>query len=181
MSTSGTTMQCTRHNLQTHFRRRSRRTQAHARRAQVRRCHAEVSRNSTAKPLICLRSCNKGSIFATETAEISLVLPTCQAPLPVCLGMNRRVASAPQSPRAIEHTQLSACLARLACQAWHLAGQEKRCLQIVRRRRDPSNMGREVDSRGGLHVRDCEQLAFDDTVRPKQLAALDCTAQISFT
>lgn len=174
-------MQCTRHNLQTHFRRRSRRTQAHARRAQVRRCHAEVSRNSTAKPLICLRSCNKGSIFATETAEISLVLPTCQAPLPVCLGMNRRVASAPQSPRAIEHTQLSACLARLACQAWHLAGQEKRCLQIVRRRRDPSNMGREVDSRGGLHVRDSEQLAFDDTVRPKQLAALDCTAQISFT
>lgn len=164
----------------THFRRRSRRTQAHARRAQVLNCHAEGLRNGTAKPLICLRSCNKGPIFATETAEISLVPYACQTWLALLPRRKRRVASASQLPRAIEHTQLSACLARLACQACHPASQVDRYLQIMRRRRDPLNMERRHDSRGGLRALAFDLLALDDTDGPKQLAALDCTAQISF-
>lgn len=174
-------MRCTRHKPSTHFRRRSRRTQAHARRAQVQKCHAERRRSGTAKPLICLRSCNKGPIFATETAEISSV-PSARRVCPVLSVLprdERRVASAPQSPRAIEYTQLSACLARLAGQAWHPANQEKRYLQILRRRRDPFNMERQGDSRGGLRALASDQLALDDTDRPNQLAALDCTAQNS--
>lgn len=149
----------------THFRRRSRRTQAHARRAQVLNCHAAGRRNRTAKPLICLSSCNKGPIFATGNCRdfsgafclsgLSSLssLSSLSARLP---RRKRRVASASQSPRAIEHTQLSACLARLACQAWHPANQVDRYLQIMRRRRDPLNMERQHDSRGGLRA-----LAFD--------------------
>jgi len=153
----GATTQCTRHKPQPTFRRLRRRTQAgqaHARRAQVRKCHAAGRRNGTAKPLICLRSCNKGPIFATETAEIflwflpSLPRPACvclSACLPVCLGLNGALPAHHNCHGLLGvHSQLSACLARLVCQARHPANQEVRYLQIERRRRDPSTWGLQV-------------------------------------
>ena len=49
----------------------------------------------------------------------------------------------------------------------------------MRRHRNPLNMERQGDSRGGLRALAFDQLALDDIDRPNQLAALDCTAQNS--